>query len=74
MLLRCSSHWSPRTTVTFKEKDGKAHPVLTDSYHSKDALDAAVASGSVSGYADQFEALDGLLAALGKSAGWQRPK
>lgn len=55
------------TTVTFEEMDGKTHLVLTDRYPSKDALDAAIASGSVSAYPEQFEALDGLLTELGQS-------
>ena len=50
------------TTVTFTEKDGKTHLVLHDLYPSKDALDAAIASESVSGYAEQFNELDKLLA------------
>ena len=52
------------TTVTFEEKDGKTYLVLTDLYPSKDALDEAIASGSISGYPEQFEALDDLLAEL----------
>ena len=50
------------TTVTFTEKDGKTHLVLHDLYPSKDALDAAIASESVSGYGEQFDELDKLLA------------
>lgn len=57
------------TTVTFEEKDGKTLLVLHDLYPSKDALDEAIASGNVSGYGEQFEELDELLAALGASAG-----
>ncbi len=52
------------TTVTFEEKDGKTLLVLTDLYPSKDALDAAMASGSIGGFSEQFEALDGLLAEI----------
>ena len=52
------------TTVTFEEKDGRTLLVLHDLYPSKDALDEAVASGSTSGFDEQFEQLDELLAAL----------
>lgn len=51
------------TTVTFEEKDGRTLLVLRDLYPSKDALDEAVASGSTSGFDEQFEQLDELLAA-----------
>lgn len=54
----------PVTTVTFEEKDGKTHLVLHDLYPSKEALDEAVASGSVSGYPEQFDALEVLLKTL----------
>ena len=50
------------TTVTFEEKDGKTHLVLSDLYPSKAALDEAMASGSVGGYPEQFDQLDILLA------------
>jgi uncharacterized protein YndB with AHSA1/START domain len=52
------------TTVTFEEKDGRTLLVLRDVYPSKEALDEAVASGSVNGYPEQFANLDGLLAQL----------
>lgn len=52
------------TTVTFTERDGKTHLVLSDRYPSKDALDAAIESGSQGAYPEQFEALDALLSAL----------
>jgi uncharacterized protein YndB with AHSA1/START domain len=52
------------TTVTFEEKDGRTLLVLRDLYPSKDALDEAVASGSTSGFDEQFEQLDELVAAL----------
>jgi uncharacterized protein YndB with AHSA1/START domain len=55
------------TTVTLEEKDGKTLLVLQDLYPSQDALDEG--SGSTSGFAEQFEQLDALLAALGASAG-----
>ena len=52
------------TTVTFEEKDGRTLLVVHDLYPSKDALDEAVASGSTSGFDEQFEQLDELLGAL----------
>jgi uncharacterized protein YndB with AHSA1/START domain len=52
------------TTVTFEERDGKTHLILQDLYPSKEALDEAVASGSVSGYPEQFDALEELLRSL----------
>src|SRR3954451_7422880 len=42
------------TTVTFEEKDGKTLLVVRDLYPSKDALDEAIASGSTSGFDEQF--------------------
>jgi uncharacterized protein YndB with AHSA1/START domain len=55
----------PVTTVTFEEKDGKTHLVLRDLYPSKAALDDAMASGSISGYPEQFDELDKLLRTQG---------
>jgi uncharacterized protein YndB with AHSA1/START domain len=52
------------TTMTLEEKDGKTHLVLSDLYPSKDALDEALASGSVGAYPEQFDALDALLSTL----------
>ena len=51
------------TTVTFEEHGGKTRVVLRDVYPSKEALDEAIASGSTSGYPEQFSQLDELLAA-----------
>jgi uncharacterized protein YndB with AHSA1/START domain len=50
------------TTVTFEEKDDKTLLVLHELYPSKEALDAAIASGSTSGFDEQFQQLDALLA------------
>ena len=50
------------TTVTFEEKGGATHVVLCDLYPSKEALDEAIASGSTSGFGEQFAQLDELLA------------
>lgn len=52
------------TTVTLTEQDGKTLLVLSDLYPSKDALDAAIESGSTGAYPEQFEELDTVLAAL----------
>ena len=52
------------TTLTFEERDGKTHIKVHDLYPSKEALDEAIASGNVSGYPEQFDALDALLASL----------
>lgn len=50
------------TTVTFEERGGATKVVLHDRYPSKEALDAAIASGSTSGFSETFEQLDELLA------------
>ena len=55
------------TTVTFEEIGGKTLLVMHDLYPSKDALDAAIASGSTSGTGETFEQLDELLVTLGAS-------
>jgi len=52
------------TTVTFEEKDGATLVVLRDLYPSKQTLDDAIASGSTSGFSEQFEQLDALLVTL----------
>jgi uncharacterized protein YndB with AHSA1/START domain len=57
----------PVTTVTFEEKAGKTLLVMHELYPSKEALDAALASGEKSGMSETFEQLDELLAALGPS-------
>lgn len=51
------------TTATFEEKDGKTLLVVRDVYPSKQALDDAIASGSVAGYDESFTQLDDLLGA-----------
>jgi uncharacterized protein YndB with AHSA1/START domain len=58
----------PVTTATFEEKAGKTLVVLSDLYPSKEALDAAIASGSTCGKSETFEQLDALLVTLGASA------
>jgi uncharacterized protein YndB with AHSA1/START domain len=59
----------PVTTVTFEERAGRTHLVMRDLYPSKEALDAAIASGSTAGMGETFEQLDELLVALGASPG-----
>jgi uncharacterized protein YndB with AHSA1/START domain len=49
------------TTVSFEEKSGQTLLTLRDLYPSKRALDEAIASGSTSGFGEQFEQLDALL-------------
>jgi len=54
----------PVTTVTFEERDGKTRLVMHDLFPSKQALEAAIASGSTSGTAETFEQLDEVLVDL----------
>ena len=51
------------TTVTFEEQGGRTLLVMRDEYASKDALDAAIASGSCSGVDETMDQLGELLAA-----------
>ncbi len=53
------------TTVTFEEKGGKTLLVMHDLYPSKEALDAAVESGSTGGIGETFAQLDAFLVTLG---------
>jgi uncharacterized protein YndB with AHSA1/START domain len=53
------------TTVTFEERGAETLVVMHDLYPSKDALDAAIASGSTGGVGESFEQLDAVLAAPG---------
>jgi len=55
------------TTVTFEEQGGTTMLVMRDLYPSKEALDAAIASGSTGGMGETFEQLDEVLVALGAS-------
>ena len=57
------------TTVTFEDKGGETLVVLHDLYPSKEALDEAVASGSTSGFSEQFEQLDEIFVNLGGNVG-----
>ena len=55
------------TTVTFEETGGETQLTVHDLYASKEALDAAIASGSTSGMPEALEQLDELLVQLGPS-------
>jgi len=55
------------TTVTFEEQAGKTLLVFHDLYPSKEALDAAIASGSTSGMSETLDQLDELVVTLGAS-------
>ena len=57
------------TTVTFEERGGETLVVMHDLYPSKEALDAAIASGSTGGMGETFDQLDELLVDLGASLG-----
>ena len=52
------------TTVTFEENDGATRVVVQERYSSREALDEAIASGSTSGWGEQFEQLDELILSL----------
>lgn len=58
----------PVTTVTFEEQDGRTLLVLRELYPSREALDAAIASGSTGTAAagEQFDALDEVLVTLAR--------
>jgi uncharacterized protein YndB with AHSA1/START domain len=55
------------TTVTFEERGAGTLVVVHDLYPSKEALDAAIASGSTAGFSETFEQLDELLVSLSGS-------
>ena len=57
------------TTVTFEERGGETLVVMHDLYPSKEALDAAMASGEKSGMSETFDQLDDLLLAIGEGVG-----
>jgi uncharacterized protein YndB with AHSA1/START domain len=59
----------PVTTVTLEEKGGKTLVVLHELYPSKEALEAALASGEKSGMGETFDQLDELLVTLRASSG-----
>ncbi len=51
------------TTVTFEEHDGKTLVTVSDLHPSKEALDAAIASGATEGMPAQLGQLDEFIAA-----------
>ncbi|WP_373356270.1 SRPBCC family protein [Pseudoroseicyclus sp. CXY001] len=55
-------HGEQISTLTLKEEGGETLLTLHELYPSKEALDAALASGSTGAYPEQFVALDALLA------------
>jgi uncharacterized protein YndB with AHSA1/START domain len=57
------------TTVTLEEKGGKTLLVMHDLYPSKEALDAAISSGSTGGMSETLDQLDELVVTLGASFG-----
>jgi uncharacterized protein YndB with AHSA1/START domain len=57
------------STVTFEEKAGKTLVVMHELYPSKEALDAAVASGSQGGMLETFEQLDEFVVTLAANVG-----
>src|SRR5881396_921743 len=57
------------TTATFGEIGGKTVLVMHDLYPSKEALDAAIASGSTGGLSVTLDQLDELVVTLGASLG-----
>ena len=52
------------TTVTFEEHDGRTLVVWRDLYPSKETLDEAMISGATSGFGEQFEQLEDIIATL----------
>lgn len=52
------------TTVTFEERAGETLLVLTELYPSKEACDAALASGAAQAGCESYDQLDELLVAL----------
>ncbi|MES1206722.1 MAG: SRPBCC family protein [Pseudomonadota bacterium] len=52
------------TTATFEDKGGKTLLVIHDLYPSKEALDAAIASGATSGMPETLDQLDELVVTL----------
>ena len=57
------------TTVTFEERGGQTLVVVRDLYPSKEALDDAIATGSISWNSETFEQLDELLVSPDTGAG-----
>ncbi len=53
------------TTVTFEERGDETLVVWHDLYPSKEALDEAMVSGATSGFGEQFDQLEAMVAELG---------
>lgn len=56
------------TTVTLEERDGRTYQTLHELYRSREARDAALASGAYDGMGETFDQLDALLGAAGGAA------
>jgi uncharacterized protein YndB with AHSA1/START domain len=52
------------TTVTFEERDGRTLLTMHDLHPSKEALDAAIASGSTDGTTETWDQLEALVVSL----------
>ena len=52
----------PVTTVTFEDRGGETRVVMHELYPTREALDDAIATQSMSGYCETFEQLDDFLA------------
>ena len=61
------------TTVTFDEDQGRTRLVVHDLYPSKEALDGAIASESIAGWAEMLDQLDELVLDLAERAGSDIP-
>jgi uncharacterized protein YndB with AHSA1/START domain len=59
----------PISTATFEERGEKTLLVMHELHPSKEALDAALSSGSYDGMNETMAQLDELLVVLGSSAG-----
>ena len=57
------------STLTLEEKGGKTLVVMSERFRSKEACDAAMASGAYDAMGETFDQLDELLVTLGASAG-----
>lgn len=64
-----SGEAGPVTTVTFEDSGDGTLVVMHELYHSKEALDDAIASDSTSGFCETFDQLDQFALTSGESAG-----
>jgi uncharacterized protein YndB with AHSA1/START domain len=58
----------PVITVTFKESEGEMLVTFHDLYPSKESLDEVIASGSISGWGEQLQQFEAILADPGARA------